>query len=461
MAEVGAFTLENLTTGMYINSLVIFREYIQNSCDATDKALDAGILQEGDGQIEITIDKDNRRITIEDNATGISVLDFKSSLINIAYSDKSLETDRGFRGIGRLCGLAYCRELRFVSTAYGEGIQSTVIFDAAKLRTIFYSNRKYTVKEALDEIVSFETSGTDADKHFFRVELISIVETNKDLLDVEAVRDYLSFVAPVTYSPNFYYQTEIYQHAAALNFKITEYKILVNGEQLYKPYKTNVQTRMGKDEIFGVEFRDFYDAADKLVAWSWIGLSEFKGVLDQRSGTADNKMRGIRLRQKNIQIGDKDVFQSRKLFNEDRGTTYFIGEIHTVDVNLRPNGRRDYLEENDTYIAFKGALINYFKELSEIYWKASDVRSAVKAINAPADAEAEFNKQSAPYRKSHHAVYEENQAKLKDAAQAAEKKLASINQKAEQNPETPLSKVVTRIIKNQSGNNPPPHRDWS
>ena len=49
MAEVGAFTLENLTTGMYIDSLVIFREYIQNACDATDKAVDAGILQDGDG----------------------------------------------------------------------------------------------------------------------------------------------------------------------------------------------------------------------------------------------------------------------------------------------------------------------------------------------------------------------------------------------------------------------------
>ena len=55
------------------------------------------------------------------------------------------------------------------------------------------------MKEALDDIVSFDTTAADADEHFFRVEMIGIVETNSDLLDVEKVRNYLSFVAPVTY----------------------------------------------------------------------------------------------------------------------------------------------------------------------------------------------------------------------------------------------------------------------
>ena len=125
MAEIGVFTLESLATGMYPSSLDTFREYIQNSCDAIDKARPK-ILAEDEGTVEITIDAENRRIIIEDDGTGIPVLDFKSTLTNVGYSDKSLETDRGFRGIGRLCGLAYCRELRFISTAKNEGIQSTV-----------------------------------------------------------------------------------------------------------------------------------------------------------------------------------------------------------------------------------------------------------------------------------------------------------------------------------------------
>lgn len=454
MAEIGAFTLESLVTGMYENSLVTFREYIQNSCDAIDDAVAAGILSKGDVLIEISIDKDARRITIEDNGTGISVYDFKSRLSDIGYSDKTLETDRGFRGIGRLCGLAYCRELRFISTARGEGMQSTAIFDAAKLNDIFHGKRKYTIKEALDAVLRFDTANADADEHFFRVELIDIVDTNSDLLDVDEVRKYLSFVAPVTYSPQLYYQTEIYKHAAALNFTITEYRISVNGEPLNKPYKTKVKTFRGEDEIFGVDFRDFRDADDNLIAWSWIGLSKFRGVLDQTRGTPDNLMRGIRLRTGNIQIGDADVFKN--LFDEVRGTTYFIGEVHTVDKNLRPNGRRDYLEENPAYKTLEDALKKYFAELTEIYDTASKVRSAQKAIAKPDEVEREFKSQSCPYQKSHRAAYEDDLAqKIKDA-KSAQNNLDKFRQTAEQNPETPLSRVVLRMTGSQPNPQPPP-----
>lgn len=41
----GANILENLTTGMYKDSKVIYREYIQNACDQIDKAYDRGLLR--------------------------------------------------------------------------------------------------------------------------------------------------------------------------------------------------------------------------------------------------------------------------------------------------------------------------------------------------------------------------------------------------------------------------------
>ena len=37
MATVGKNILGNLTTGMYGKSVVIYREYIQNSCDQIDR----------------------------------------------------------------------------------------------------------------------------------------------------------------------------------------------------------------------------------------------------------------------------------------------------------------------------------------------------------------------------------------------------------------------------------------
>lgn len=463
MIEIGVNIVEIVTKGLYTNSLDIFREYIQNACDAIDDAIEAGILAEGDdksagdGKITIELDAAARRITIEDNGMGIPTRYFERTMSKIGNSDKTLKTDRGFRGIGRLCGLAYCREARFSSTAVGEPKLSVITIDAERLRKEFFSDNKHSAEYVLRDVMTFSKETCAVDEHFFKVELIDIVDTNSDLLDVEKVRDYLSFTAPVTYSSNFYYQSEIYKHAAALNFKITEYKIEVNGEPVVKNYKTTVQTRMGKDEIFGVDFRDFKDEAGNLIAWSWIGLSNFRGVVDQKSGTYDNKMRCIRLRAGNIQIGNTEVFKnlfSKIHSSEARGTTYFIGEVHVIDTNLIPNSRRDYFEENEACNTLEDALSKYFEELITVYRTASDVRSAYKAINAPAEAEAEFQKQSVPYRKSHQAEHDIELAKLKDAAQKAENKIAALRHTAEQSPEAPLSRVVLRMT--EKINTPPP-----
>ena len=43
---IGVNTLETLTTGMYKDSRVILREYIQNSCDQIDAAVRSGLLAE-------------------------------------------------------------------------------------------------------------------------------------------------------------------------------------------------------------------------------------------------------------------------------------------------------------------------------------------------------------------------------------------------------------------------------
>ena len=339
MIEIGINIVEIVTTGLYPNARDIFREYIQNSCDAIDDAVEAGILQEGYGKVEITIDKKARQITIEDNGIGLSTRYFERTMSRIGNSDKTLKKYRGFRGIGRLCGLAYCKAVRFSSTAKGETKLSVMTIDAAKLRREFFRNNNYSAESVLRNVITFGKNDAKVDEHFFRAELIDIVDTNEDLLDVKKVRDYLSFVAPVAYCPNFHYYTAIYKHAKKLNFKITKYKIEVNGEPVEKNYKIDFHTfRNGADKIFDVYFRDFSDEAGKLIAWSWIGLSTFKGVLSELRETPDYKMRCIRLRAGNIQIGNAYALQD--LFTEPRGIKYFIGEVHVVDTNLIPNSQR-------------------------------------------------------------------------------------------------------------------------
>lgn len=446
----GVNIVEIVTSGLYPNALDSIREYIQNSCDAIDDAIDAGTLREGDGEIDIDIDKKARRIIFKDNGSGLGTRYFESTMSTIGNSDKTLQTDRGFRGIGRLGGVAYCKTLVFSTKVAGEKKISTLIIKAEEIRKTFFSKKKYLAEQVLSANMFFDAFDTDdADEHFFRIEMIDVI--NNALLDVKKVREYLSFTVPVTYSPQFTHQKEIYKHAAELGFKITEYKIEVNGEPLVKLYSDKFTTQKGEDKIFGVDFRDFRDADGNLIAWSWIGLSTFKGIIQQTKANP-NLMRGIRLRAGNIQIGNQYALQ--KLFTEDRGTTYFIGEVHTVDTNLTPNSRRDYLEENPAYKTFEDTLKKYFDELYDIYHTASDIRSAIKAITEPDEVARKFQQGRSPFKNKAELEAELNE--LNKKADEKKRYLDKAKHAAEQNPDTPLSRVVSRMIDNTPPPTPPP-----
>ena len=388
MVKIGKNIIENLTTGMYSDSKVAYREYIQNACDQIDKAIDSGIVTSELAEVAIFIDQKKRYVSIEDNATGVREKDFVTQLGDIANSDKKIGVDKGFRGIGRFCGLAYCRTLVFTTSYAGETVVSQMRFDAKRMREMLSSDQKYTVDEIFDEIVKTKTAKEEKDKHYFKVELIDINHENTDLLDTAGVRDYLSFVAPVPYTNKFYYRRDIYDHAKSLGFTIDEYKITVNGAQLFKEYKTHLyegtNTRKSYDEVFGVEFKDFYDGKT-LMAWAWYGLCRFEKAIPK----ALNPMYGFRLRQGNIQIGDNTAVAP--LFKEDRGNSYFIGEIFTVDKNLIPNAQRNYFNENQARINLERQLrVFFYDELHRLYHVANETKNQYKKLEAYTDAVAKF-----------------------------------------------------------------------
>ena len=147
MATVGKNILDNLTTGMYSDSKVIYREYIQNACDQIDKAIKYGLLQKNEGLVDIYIDRKKRYISITDNATGVKEDSFVSDLGDIANSNKQRGEDKGFRGIGRLCGLAYCKTLKFCASYFGETVKSVMVCNAKKMREMLAEDKKYTLDE--------------------------------------------------------------------------------------------------------------------------------------------------------------------------------------------------------------------------------------------------------------------------------------------------------------------------
>lgn len=377
MATVGKNILDNLTTGMYSDSKVIYREYIQNACDQIDLAINMGLLSEDEGFVDIFIDPQKRYISIRDNATGVKSDSFIQDVGDIANSNKEIGKNKGFRGIGRLCGLAYCKTLKFTTSFLGEPLKSIMTCNAQKMRAMLIENKKYTIDEIWDAIVSYSTEPESESEHYFEVEMFDINKENTDLLDDGKVRGYLSFVAPVPYKNTFILRKQIYDYAKEIGYKIDEYRVRVNGYQIFKEYTTKLKEMSGAnlknyDEISKLEFKDFRDNNGELIAWMWIGLSRFEKQIPKV-----NQMRGLRVRSANIQLGDDSVLQN--LFKESRGNYYFVGEVFAANKQLIPNSQRNYFNENEARVELEDALRVYFYDvLHKLYYEANRVKNDYK-----------------------------------------------------------------------------------
>src|SRR6185312_11946635 len=106
---------------MYVDPLTIYREYVQNAADAIDEARANGWLSADEpGAVTFRLDPDTRSVLIRDNGAGIPVREAASRLLAIGASAKRGTSARGFRGVGRLAGLAYARQLTFRTRSCGD-----------------------------------------------------------------------------------------------------------------------------------------------------------------------------------------------------------------------------------------------------------------------------------------------------------------------------------------------------
>lgn len=444
MATVGKNILDNLTTGMYSDSKVIYREYIQNACDQIDRAVELGILSTEEGYVDIFTESKERYVSIKDNATGVKAKDFIEDVGDIANSNKKIGRNKGFRGIGRLCGLAYCKTLKFTTSYLGEDTKSIMTCDAQKMRAMLVENKKYTLDEIWDAIVTYSTEPEVENEHYFEVEMFSINKENTDLLNDTKVRKYLSFVVPVPYKNTFILRNQIYGYADSIGYHIDEYCIRVNGSQIFKEYTTKLKEQSGSylknyDEISRLEFKDFRDSSGKLIAWMWVGLSRFEKQIP-----SVNPMRGVRVRSANIQLGNDDALQP--LFKENRGNYYFVGEVFAASQYLIPNSQRDYFNENETRVLFEDLLREYFYDvLHKLYYEANRVKNDYKRQEEYLSKIAEYQRKE----KEQGFVNEEERQKLqfdidkaKKSAEDARKRLDKLDNR---DSSSPLSEVRKSI----------------
>ncbi|WP_346866831.1 MULTISPECIES: ATP-binding protein [unclassified Clostridium] len=380
MAEIGKNVIENLTTAMYENSYIIYREYIQNAADSIDKAISKGIITKDEACIDINIEYSKRKICIYDNAFGLGKHKFKKTLSNIADSDKDRNEDKGFRGIGRLGGLAYCDKLIFTSSIIGEDIKSIMTWDAKLLREVINdTSQRPSASELVDMVITCTEEKCDNESHFFEVVLDGVINESNELLDEERVCEYLEAVAPVPYANSFIYRSKIYEYSKNEGLVIDEYRIDVNGNQLFKPYANRLyegtlDNKTMYDEVSDLDFKKFVSKRGELLGWMWFAVTKYEKQIP-----IINKMRGIRIRKENIQVGNEETLSYPKFFKEPRGNFYFIGELIAVHNELIPNARRDYFNTNAILREFEDEISPIlYSDFYRIYHYASKVKSSFK-----------------------------------------------------------------------------------
>lgn len=350
-AYLGRQLLDIITSGMYNNSLMVIREYVQNAVDSIDEAIGKKVLHLNEGEISVQVSGKNRSVTIMDNGTGISNNEVEVKLGSIGCSGKENSNQRGFRGIGRLGGLAYCDVLKFETRQEKDKFVAVLEWDSSKLTDLSrLPGKKYDLSEAIKNIASirYRKATTDEPKRFFRVEMVNVRHFHKNnLIDIQAIRTYLSQVAPVPYYKNFEYADKINEFFAKAKIaNITRaYSIFVNGEKIYKPYKNEIIINENSiDAIKDIKLLKFTNDQEVVMGVGWYAITSFSSSLPKTV-----TMRGIRVRHGNIEVGDDRFLDD--IYIEKRFSTWHIGEIH-LNQTITPNARRDGFEENNAYEKF-------------------------------------------------------------------------------------------------------------
>jgi hypothetical protein len=337
--RAGMYLLETLSAGMYNEPLTIYREYIQNAVDSID------LIGTSKRHVEIDVDPVQRRIRILDEGAGIPSRVAESILSSIGISEKSDSHLRGFRGIGRLGGLAFCDKAIYRTKAEGENVESIQEWDCKKLKRCLSDHKTHsvTLEKIFSDVTSFHKNNSrKARGSYFEVTLEGVSSFRNHILDVQRVRKYLSVVAPVPFDyHSFSHGETIDRHLSQRLTKYGTYSILLNGDPIHKPYTNHVQVsdKRKYDPITAINLIELGAANDRIASGWYAERRDFLGAVNRRSGVS-----GIRVRVGNILLGDSHLLDG--CFREPRFNSYMVGEIHTEHPDLLPNSRRDDFIDN-------------------------------------------------------------------------------------------------------------------
>ncbi|QQN65279.1 ATP-binding protein [Bradyrhizobium diazoefficiens] len=431
--RVGKDVVEILTSGMYVSPLSIYREYVQNSADSTDAAKGRGGAARA-GRVAIDIDHSARSVTIRDDGGGVPADKAADVLLAVGGSRKRGTEARGFRGVGRLSGLAYCRQIEFVTKAKDADRIARIVWDCRKLREMISANGGADdLRTVMASAVSVATESVAAGQpSFFEVRMSDVARLRSDLLlNEHLIEEYLSQVAPVPFSSDFSFASQI-DDELSKRMKLSRLDLSVNGKTITRPHRDELLPGSAEkaSRIREVEFFELADVDGEVGAVGWLGHHDYV-----RSLPANLGVRGLRARVGDLQVGESNLFEES--YKETRFNSWTVGEIHMLDRRIVPNARRDNFEANHHYANMLVQIGPVAAKISQRCRQASLSRTALQVVENLIHQIEDRLKQKKPR------IERAELSRLKAAAVRAEAKAEKIED------ETDRKKSLARLAKAQ------------
>jgi molecular chaperone HtpG len=379
---VGASIVGIITESLYDKPIVVFREYIQNAADSLDVA---NSIEKGN-DYSANIWETNDDLYFLDNGTGIVADEFLKKMIGIANSGKSKMANIGYKGIGRLSGLPYCKKLSFINIIdFREGVFQEYVIDSEKYADIRkqenYNELEFsdlmtkigslTVRPNIKVISGFinENQKMFVNRNTgFLVILNSISPVLKNVIEDEHLLDNLGWLLPVPFKHELFNSTENPSNCE-LFFELSNeresewgstipakgFNVYFNKEHIYRPLTTNMlRTYLCKSDMeqYAVCVHTFSNKKIELDR-----TNQFSGIrvyIDNVLLCDENELIPALRQYGLIQHGNYEVLQSVRGI----GAMIFI-----VDkINISANARRTFIDvtDNDSFnfLTLLGAFVD-------------------------------------------------------------------------------------------------------
>lgn len=377
---VGSYVLESLTTGMYVEPRDSVREYVQNAFDSIERARQLKLLAPHEGEIRIIVSAEGKgSLFIRDDGESISPAQAWETLTSIGASRKDPRRQAGFRGIGRLAGIAYCRRLEFVCKSAGHTVETTIVYDCDKIKQgLADGNDLDAVFKQSVSLLTSESSAS-ADSHFTCVKMLETDVAPKEINDIGLLAEYLRNIAPLDFDDQWSFADEIRTRAKEDGFSIPVVKVRIGTsqddlEEIRKPYAKSMSAGRRKQLVESIVYhKGTVPGGAKW--WGWHGVTPLFGAI------SEPEVAGLRMRVKNIQLDGKEIIariMRDSSYSYERFQPWHLGEIY-VDAgkdSIFPNARRDGFEDSPAWRIMEKQIQDYLTPLIAETYKASSARNS-------------------------------------------------------------------------------------